>query len=425
MKILLSAFACGPNSGSEPGVGWNWAINGARLGHQVHVITTSEYRNEIEELIASGTLPEGLTFDMFMPRWIERICNFGLKAGFENITWNLTHLLWQFALLRFVRENKSESDFDVVHHITLGGCRQPTLLYKSGMPLVVGPVGGGERTPITLRRSFPWSGQAYDLLRDAINLVAAVDPITRQSCAQSIAYYARTKDTVEFLPMKLRDKARICLELGIYDNSKSNPPITRNRSPNEPVRILYAGLLTYRKGMELGLRAFADVCRRDRNVHLTMVGRGPQAQRWQQLATQLGIADRVTWLGWVDFSDMPKVYREHDFFLFPSLRDSGGTVVVEALSNGLPVVCLALGGPNEIVKSYCGRSVSVENGDEQDVVNRLANVIDEIASDDELLGELSQGALKRAGDFSWPKVVGRLYGEVEKDLAKLAESKTG
>ena len=81
MKILMSAFSCGPGQGSEPGVGWNTAMAAARLGHEVTVLTQTEFRAQIERETAAGRVPENLKFDMFMPAWLERVRDAARDVG--------------------------------------------------------------------------------------------------------------------------------------------------------------------------------------------------------------------------------------------------------------------------------------------------------------------------------------------------------
>jgi hypothetical protein len=128
MKVLLSAFSCAPNQGSEPGLGWSWAVEVARLGHDVLVLTSSERQDAIEAELAGGRLPPTLRFEYFMPAWLARLQRKGLALGYESLTWHTVHLLWQFLLYGHVRREVAEQRFDLVHHITFSGIRHPTLL---------------------------------------------------------------------------------------------------------------------------------------------------------------------------------------------------------------------------------------------------------------------------------------------------------
>ena len=179
MKILMSAFVCVPGYGSEAAVGWNMALETARLGHDVVVLTETSFRADIERELASGKLPKNLRFHIFSPAWLEGIRDAGLAWGFSWITWHLLHFLWQFCALSHVRHNFKGTDFDLIHHVSYAGIRHPTLLTRLGLPTVIGPLGGGERAPMQLRKTFPWKAWCGELLRDIHTWALRVDPITR------------------------------------------------------------------------------------------------------------------------------------------------------------------------------------------------------------------------------------------------------
>ena len=105
MRILLSAFSCGPHRGSEEGVGWNWAIEAARLGHEVIALTQTELQGEIEAEMARGQLPPTLRFEFFMPPWLDWLQRKGVALGFEQLTWHLVHLVWQVLAYRHARRH--------------------------------------------------------------------------------------------------------------------------------------------------------------------------------------------------------------------------------------------------------------------------------------------------------------------------------
>ena len=200
MKVLMSAFACCPGEGSEQGVGWNWALEAGKLGHDVMVLTQRAKAPEITRAQAQGAMPENVDFDFFMPGWLQQLYDLGLKTGFHGITRQIVHLLWQIAAYFHARDHHKFRGYDVIHHITYGGIRHPTLLGHLGIPLVLGPVGGGERAPMALRKSFRWSGWLTDLARDIHTNALRFDPITRSACRQALAIYVITRESKQALP---------------------------------------------------------------------------------------------------------------------------------------------------------------------------------------------------------------------------------
>jgi hypothetical protein len=160
LKILLSAYACEPNKGSEPGVGWNWALELAKQNHRVCVLTRLSNRPSIESALASSGEVPGLRFVYFdLPGWAR-----WWKKGLRGIY--LYYFLWQIGAFLAARELHKQDRFDLVHHVTFVSIRQPSFMGLLGIPFIFGPVGGGENTPWALRRSFPFRGWLWELARD-------------------------------------------------------------------------------------------------------------------------------------------------------------------------------------------------------------------------------------------------------------------
>jgi glycosyltransferase involved in cell wall biosynthesis len=420
MKVLLSAFSCAPNQGSEPGLGWSWAVEVARLGHDVLVLTSSERRDAIEAELAGGRLPPTLRFEYFMPAWLARLQRKGLALGYESLTWHTVHLLWQLLVYGHVRR-LADQNFDLVHHITFSGIRHPTLLGRLGIPLVLGPLGGGERAPLALRRSLSWRGWLLEAVRDVHTFLIRFDPITRRACKDARVIYVKTEQSRAALPRRFRDKAVVQMEIGTKDMAMPARPTCE---PDAPLRLLYAGRFLYWKGMHFGLRALAELRARGVDARLTMLGGGPDEQAWRKLAEELGLGAAVRWVARIEHSRMAEMYGSHDAVLFPSLHDSSGNVVLEALFHGLPVVCLDLGGPAVIATESCGRIVATAGRTEAEVVRGLADALEELARSEPLLEELSRGAQARAETFRWPILVRRVYDDIARRLRPGAQDET-
>jgi glycosyltransferase involved in cell wall biosynthesis len=136
----------------------------------------------------------------------------------------------------------------------------------------------------------------------------------------------------------------------------------------------------------------------------------------QQLAVQLKLGDACTFHGQLPRDALMDLYSEVDAFLFPSLHDSGGTVVLEALSRGLPVICVDLGGPPNFVDESCGYVIPARFSTEDEVVNGLADAIAELHSSRERLKRLANGALARAEAMSWEQQVRFVYEDIAEVL---------
>lgn len=397
MKILLSAYACEPGKGSEPGIGWSWALGLAHAGHEVWVLTRANNRSAIERALADR--PEAnLRFIFYdLPRWAR-----WWKRGARGV--RIYYLLWQWGAYRAARRVCRETRFDLVHHLTFGVFRHPSFLGRLGLPFVFGPVGGGESAPRALRRTFPLRGYLADLARDMANWLVRVDPLMASVYKRAGLTLCKTAETLQRIPGRYRDKCRVYLEVGT--DARAQPP-PRHHATEGRFRVLYVGRLLYWKGVHLGLMAFARLLERHPEAHLTIVGSG-RDERWlHALAQRLGIGEAVTWISWLERDAVLQVYPRHDVFLFPSLHDSSGNAVLEALAGGLPVVCLKLGGPGELVDDSCG--VRVLPGAPAQVVRGLARALLALADEPRLVERMSQAAERRARvQFSWQCQVARM-----------------
>lgn len=403
LTILLSAYACEPERGSEPGIGWQWAVNLSELGHSVWVVTRANNRRVIERALAARPLPN-LHFVYFdLPRWARR-----WKKGGRGV--RLYYLLWQLGAFGVARRLKREIRFDVVHHITFGVFRQPSFMAFLGLPFVFGPVGGGESAPLPLRRGIPWRGHLVDTLRDAANWLVRFDPLMGAVFRRTTITLCKTQDTLKCIPPRYHGKCRVQLELAIPDGFSSD--VVRTARPlvareDEGFRVLFVGRLLYIKGLHLALKAFAHACRRVPSARFTIIGTG-RDERWARaLAARLGIAERVEWLPWMPREQLLAAYSKYDAFLFPSLHDSSGNVVLEAMAAGLPIVCLAIGGPAVLVDDTCGVVVPPVNGSR--VSAALGDALVQLARDPRQRARLGHQARYRARlDYSWQSQVRRM-----------------
>ena len=416
LKILMSAYACEPDKGSEPGIGWRWALETAAIGHEVWVITRAnnaagiakglahESENQRSKYLDVKTPLSNLHFIYFdLPPW----ARWWKRGGFGV---HLYYVLWQWGAHLRARALHEQVGFDAVQHITFGVTRHPSFMGRLGIPLILGPLGGGERAPMAARRYYSISGYIKDALRDGLNWITRLDPWVRQMYAQASLILMKTPQSLAWLPSRYHSKAHCMLEVGVDARTQPLPrPAQTDIGP--ALHLVYVGRFIYWKGMDIGLRAIADLQTRGIPLHLTMIGQGPDQRRWQRLVAHLGLAHCVTWVPWMQQQDLLRAYQSFDALLFPSLHDSSGNVVLEAMASGLPVVCLDLGGPAQLVDSSCGRVVLVKNRSSHEIIKALADALAELASHPVLAAQLRAGARQRTLDFAWDQVVAQVWGK--------------
>lgn len=415
MRILASAFACSPLWGSEPGLGWGW-VYGLADQHEVTVLTHEYFRNHIEDGL-TRLPPRRIHFE-YLPLEPRR-------GAFHEQLLNsqLYYMRWQWAsrarLLALLNAAQSRDEpFDLVHHVTWGNFRWPVPLHGLPVPLVLGPLGGGERAPYALYRGLPLRARMKERLRDLIIWTGRYDPWVRRSLRDARWVFCRTPQTIAALPAAARPRAVIAHDIGSPDVLSAVPsgaPTAAGR-----LELLFVGRLLGWKGPQFVLRALKLLRERGVDARLTMVGGGELATYLRGLASDLRIDAHVQWKQNLSREQVLALYAQHDVFVFPSLHDSGGTVVLESLSRGCPVVCVDLGGPPHFVDDSCGRVVRASDGRVDALPNRLADTLAALAADPAARGRLREGALVMARRHEWPLRVSAAYAPIVSALRSQA-----
>jgi len=216
----------------------------------------------------------------------------------------------------------------------------------------------------------------------------------------------KTEETRVCLPRKSRVRAVVTLENMIT----GKPCLAGEVGRVPPLKLIYAGRLLPWKGVHLALRAMALVVNRER-AELTIVGKGPEEATLRAEVLRLNLKEFVHFAPWMPKSEVLGLYSSHDALLFPSLHDSGGTVVMEAIAHGKPVICLDLGGPPVTVDEHCARIVSTRGRTEEQVILGIAGAILEFSRMNSVeWEEMRRAALRRANFFAPDQVIARVYG---------------
>ena len=393
MKILLSAYACEPGRGSEPGVGWNMAIELAKH-HQVWVFTSNTHRKAIEAEIALRPRLN-LQFVYLDPfGWVYDWSVEGKRAHWDI---HLHYYLWQIQAYFVAKKLHSKIGFDLAHHVTYVKYSSPSFLSLLPVPLVWGPVGGAESAPYPFWKDFSFRGKVYENLRNLARWVGEWDPFVHLTAQRSALALATTEDTAIALRRLEAKNVAIAIESGLSQEEidfLGQLPM----GETSPIRFISMGRLLHWKGFHLGLQAFALA--NLPNVEYWILGEGPEREALEMLAIDLGIAHQVKFWGRLSRNEGLERLGKSHVLVHPSLHDSGGWVCLEAMASGRPVICLDLGGPGVQVTKATGCKVLAHYPEQ--AVQGLADAMVCLAQETELrcsMGKNGQSLVRDA--YSW------------------------
>lgn len=401
MNIVITAFAFSPFTGSEGGVGWNYALSLANE-HNVTVITDISRKADISRY--DKKIPENIKIIFYRPSFL---ADFKLNSFSANIIF----FFWMQSVWRLVDEIKSDTNPDFCWHLTYGVFRHPCLLYKTGLPTVIGPVGGGEESPLFLLKGLPWSFKFKEFIRYLINKVSAYLPGFEAGYNHASAIFCRTYETKSYIPKSAQDRVYVEQEIGGVDMA------IESKTYSPTLKVLYAGRLLYWKGISIALSAFSLFIKQGGKGIFTIVGDGEAKVFLQDLTKKLNIAHCVNFLPVVPREELFSIYKNNDVLLFPSFHDSGGNVVIEAMSARLPVICLKLGGPAVFVESgKTGYCIDVDSGSLDSVKQKIAKCLHSFNTNHELLDEMASASLHRSKTITYEGQINKIISIIKENI---------
>jgi glycosyltransferase involved in cell wall biosynthesis len=398
MKVLMSAYACEPGRGSEPGAGWAWACAATR-DHEVWVLTHATNAASIDAALAADHRLANRLHPVYLQnaRWARSLRRHGPTRF-------LYYVLWQ--LIRCRREARKLHDlvgFDVCHHVTYGSDWLPAGVSAiQGVPFVWGPVGGSATTGgARLWAKLGGRALVVEALR-AVVLGSARQLIGRPLARRAVTVLGQNSDVVAaFAPVPVTVQPHVALDI---NTEGQNGRAERGSSRT----AVYAGRLLAWKGLRLALAAL----RRPEasGWRLEVYGSGPERCRLEQLVGRWKLSDQVQFHGSRPRRDVLTALLSADVLMFPSLHDSAGWSVAEAMALGCPVLCLDTGGPPTLVGVEDGVVVPLSG----DVVGGLASGLDQAR---ELRPRREQWSARRL-----PDLLDKLYSGLDPARSRVEAS---
>jgi glycosyltransferase involved in cell wall biosynthesis len=397
MRVLLSAYACEPDKGSEPEIGWQRALHMTVLADEVWVLTRSNNKTVIEaNPLSRDAKLHFIYYDL--PSW-------ALKLKKQKWFMPVYFILWQWGAGRLAAKHHKEKKFDCVYHVTFTGMLAGSFMGRLGIPFIVGPIAGGERAPLRLRRGMQLHCKVKELLRDLGILFQRYSPLSCAAFAAAERIYVSTPESLRLIQAKWHSKTQVQLSIAICGRTG---PRSKRRPPALP-RFVYAGRLLHWKGVHFAIRALAEARKTLPAATLALFGSGLDEQWLRSIVKEFGVADAVEFAGHLPRQQLMDALGSYTAFVFPSLHDSGGSVVMEALQAGAPVICLDLGGPGMMVNASCGIVVPCAGADEAWVVTSIASAMISLGTMPATeSAQLSAGAITRANELSWVRLTERI-----------------
>ncbi len=375
MNILLAAYACEPDNGSEPEVGWQMALHIAMemKNDDIFVITKKNNQNAIKD----NDTPDNLHFYYYeLPKWLSF-----WKRGQRGV--RTYYYLWMIGAALYMM--KQGISFRIIHHITFVNDWLPSfwmLLRSDNNKFIWGPIGSHDQ--IAPKFLYNYKRKVIEALRILIqHFFRYCDP-----------FFRLTKNRADCV-VGINEQVKHKLKLANSKYFVAEPAIAMKRSFLENIKpkqnntgkftLLSVGRLMYIKNFKMTILSFKEflISNPGAKAELKIIGEGEDKGDLTELVKSLGIEESVKFVGQIPINDVFKEFSKADLFLFPTLENAG-FVFLEAMSYSLPIVGLNYGGAQQLIRSNIDSQLVSEKPVYNEIITTLAEKIDGFYHDNNL-----------------------------------------
>lgn len=390
VKVLISAIACNPYLGSESHFG-SMAVRCLARDHELCVITTSRDRPDMERAAAAGLLAPGVRYfyaGKYKP-WHPNRMRARIQGWFEYMDFVADSL-------RVARELHGREKFDIVHHLTYTTSRVASPMWRLGIPFVYGPLCGNEPFPFRMFPLLSGVGAVFELARKIHNAFSRWSPKVRRSVREADQVLAITEEAEELMARFRGSSAGISrLSPGFYTTEAvaAFARFVPEKKTYGPLRLYVAGHLGGQKCVALALQALNLVKKNGVKFRYHVGAGGPEIPHLKKLAVTLGLTDEIQFSGGMSREEYQKELGETHIFLLPSMRETVGLTMMEAMLAGAVPVVADNGGPRLTVTEDCGYKIPVTTPAQ--MAAEIAEIIIAIDRDRKIIAEKGQAASRR------------------------------
>ena len=406
LNVLINAYAVSPNWGSEQGMGWHWVTNIAKYCH-VDVITEGEWKDEIEDSLKNLPQKKNLRFH-YLPvsARIRKMC---WNQGDWRFYWHYQR--WQRRALELAKVICEDQRIDIIHQLNMIGFREPGYLWSiKDIPFVWGPIGGMELMPMSYLRGASRKQILFNRIKNIVNRYQYTHSArVRYAIERSAVLIAAFKGVKVVLSDIYNRESVLINETG----STIDDTITRACGRQDtPLKVLWVGKFDFRKQLAIALRTLIATGRKNIELHICGIGSESVMAKMKAIAEAGGIGTQCYWHGNVSHDKILGMMAQSDLLFFTSIMEATSTVVLEAISVGLPILSFNTCGFGPLVKNFAGITIEVSDPDRS--VQDFARELMKLEENRAILDRVSELIVEKRHMLTWDskaKEVVKLYKE--------------
>lgn len=350
MNYLISAYSVNPYKGSEDSIGWNWVLQYEKhykQGDRIILLTKKFNETDTRKGLKEFNIKHVELVIVDVPNalnWFRE-----KHSAFHH----MYYILWQHWAWLWVK--KSGIQFDVIHHVTMNDYRIPSELYKAkGAKLIWGPMGGAQVTPKSLK--VYEKNQLTAAFRELINKSCSWNPFYKKAIRSYHKIYCINNETQNQVSRILGRDVTLMPELALRDEYKN---LLIQERHNDALKIVFVGRLIGKKGIAFLVDALS-LMPTEMKWELLIFGDGDDRALIEKQIADSGIGKHVKLMGNRPLSQIAEAYQQADIFVLPSLRETSGNVLLEAMAYAVPIVAFDTSFCSQLKEVGCGIFVNTE-----------------------------------------------------------------
>ncbi len=395
LNILINAYSIAPNMGSEPGMAWNWIINLSKYNN-LYVITEGRWKDEIQKEIIN--FPYRYNINFYFNPVSHKVHQMTSKQG----DWRFYYYYrkWQKDTLKIAEKIIAENKIDVIHQLNLIGFREPGYLWKIDKPFVWGPVDAKEKFPTAYLNGSNIKQKLFIHLKNNLTKIQFLTSTRIKNTVKNAdIIFGASSESVSSIKKFYHKNAILLNETGCYYNNNKKV----DKTPSDQLNLLWVGKLDFRK--QLGIALNTIVTTNNKSVILHIVGDDSSsiANKYKTLCKKLKIEDQCIWYGKISHAQVQNRMKKCDLLFFTSVAEVTTHLLLESLSNNLPVLCFNTCGQGDTISEDVGIKIPLSTPSVS--IKNFASIINSLYTDRKQLSILASNCKSKQKILSWENKV--------------------
>jgi glycosyltransferase involved in cell wall biosynthesis len=425
LNIIIIAHEVCPYSGSECSIGWNTIINIAEH-HNLTVLHAStnqkysvNYEQNINKFLLESSKALNIQFisipqpkiNIFFSKINKISKNYAI--GFP-IIYQFIYRLWLKKSLKKATILSKKNTYHIAHHITSIHIVNPSNAYKLKIPFVWGPTGGLIKLKNSFLKDLDLKVRVREVLRNLfIDFMRYFSLNFKRSVKNASLIYLFSKEDLEVVQHLTKARLKLQIDTGTEIPYKAEKILSKH---NDEINAIWVGSISSRKCPEILLKALDKVNFNGKKFTLTIVYAGEFDDALNELLIPLKNRINIFLKNNIAKDEVQQLMKKSDFFIHTSYREAASAVILEAISNGLPVICHDVSGMALAVSDDSGIKIPLVSYDLS--IKLFAEATTKLINNKDILDTKTLASFRRAEELSWKKkaqIIANDYTEVYKN----------